>query len=200
MRKAFLSLAVLALAATPAFAADKVKVGDKAPTFAGIPATFKGQDASLSLSDLKEDVVVLVFLGNHCPVVQMYDDRVNDLVGAYKDKSVRIVGICVNDMDSDRLPAIKDKYTKEKKFDYIYGYDESSKIGRDYGAVCTPEFFVLDKDRVIRYHGALDDNNNESKAKKTFVKDAVDSLLAGKKVELSETAPRGCPVKMKSAK
>ncbi len=191
MRKIVLSLALVALA-SPVFAG--AKVGDKAPTFSGIPATINGQEASLSLPDIKEDVVVLVFLGNHCPVVQAYDDRVIDLTNAYKGKSVKVVGVCVNDIDEDRLPAIKDK-AKEKGFNYVYGYDESGKIGKEYGATRTPEFFVLDKTRTIRYHGALDDNQSESKVKKTYVKDAVDALLAGKDVPTSETAPRGCGIK-----
>lgn len=191
MRNAFLSLTAFALLAAPALAG--VKVGDKAPTFSGIPATLNGQESSLSLSDIKEDVIVLVFLGNHCPVVQAYDDRVIDLTNAYKGKSVRVVGVCVNDLDSDRLPAIKE-VGKEKKFNYIYGYDESGKIGKDYGATRTPEFFVIDKERVVRYHGALDDNQTEGKVKKTYVKDAVDALLAGKAVPTPETRPVGCGI------
>ena len=72
MRKSLLSLAVLALVAAPAFAGKYnkvVSVGDKAPTFAGIPAVDGRQGRHLSLGDIKEDVVVLVFLANHCPVV-----------------------------------------------------------------------------------------------------------------------------------
>jgi len=191
MRNAFLSLTAFALLAAPALAG--VKVGDKAPTFSGIPATLNGQESSLSLSDIKEDVIVLVFLGNHCPVVKAYDDRVIDLTNAYKGKSVRVVGVCVNDLDSDRLPAIKE-VGKEKGFNYIYGYDESGKIGKDYGATRTPEFFVIDKERVVRYHGALDDNQTEGKVKKTYVKDAVDALLAGKAVPTPETRPVGCGI------
>ena len=52
-----------------------VSVGDKAPDFSGLPAVENGEDTSLTLADIKEDVVVLVFLGNHCPVVKAYEDR-----------------------------------------------------------------------------------------------------------------------------
>ena len=64
-------------------------------------------------------------------------------------------------MTSDRIPAIKD-YMKEHKSNYIYGYDESQKIGHAYGATNTPQFFVLDKERKIRYLGAMDDNHGRS--------------------------------------
>lgn len=83
MRKFVASFAVLALIASPAVAGEKynskITVGEKAPAFSGIPAVMGDQDASLSLSDIKEDVVVLVFLANHCPVVGFAEDRVIDL-------------------------------------------------------------------------------------------------------------------------
>jgi len=199
MRKLFFTLAGLALLASPAFAGKYNKVvsaGEKAPTFSGIPAVQGEEAASLSLGDIKEDVVVLVFLGNHCPVVQAYDDRIIDFTNDYKGKSVKVVGVSVNDLDSDRLPAIK-RYIKDKGLNYVYGYDESQQIGRAYGATNTPQFFVLDKDRVIRYLGALDDNMNEAKVTKKYLRDAVDAVLKGETVEISETQPKGCGVKYK---
>lgn len=200
MRKILLSLAVVALC-FPVFADHfnkKVKVGDSAPTFSGIPAYApNGEQTSLSLSDLKEDVVVLVFLGNHCPAVQAADDRIIDFVADYKDKPVKLVAVSVNDIDEDRLPGIKD-HMKEKKINYVYGYDETQAIGRAYGATNTPHFFVLDKERKIRYIGSMDDNvMNESKAKKQYLREAVDALLAGKTPPVEETRPQGCGVKYK---
>jgi len=181
MRKVLLSLVAVAAITIPALAGKynkAISVGDRAPDFSGIPAIYNGQDASLSLSDLKEDIVVLAFLANHCPVVQAYEDRLIDFVSDYKDKGVRVVGVSVNDIDEDRLPGIR-KYTKQHKSNYIYGYDESQAMGRAYGATNTPQFFVLDKERKIRYTGTLDDNQREDKVTKTYLRDAVDALLKG---------------------
>ena len=50
---------------------------------------------------------MLVFLGNHCPVVQMYEDRLIDFTNSVKEKSVKVVGVSVNDLDSDRIPRSK---------------------------------------------------------------------------------------------
>jgi len=203
MRKFALSLAALALIASPALAGKynkKVSVGDKAPTFAGIPATTpKGEEASLSLGDIKEDVVVLVFLANHCPVVVQYEDRIQQLVDDMKGKSVKVVGVACSgagSRSSDDLSAIKDRLKEgsDKKFNYVYGFDETQQIGKDYGATNTPQFFVLDKERKIRYMGALDDNATEKKAKVNYVKTAVDSLLNGKDIEVTETRPVGCGI------
>jgi peroxiredoxin len=200
MRKVLLGFAVLALS-VPAFAENKaVKIGDKAPTFSGIPAVApNGEQTSVSLPDLKEDVVVLVFLANHCPAVVACDDRIIDFVSDYKDKSVKLVAVCVSDMDQDKLPGIK-KHVKDKSINYTYGYDETQSIGRAYGAVVTPHFFVLDKARNIRYIGAMDDNvMSEEKAKKQYLRDAVDALLAGKAPETTETRPNGCGIKYNKA-
>ena len=197
MRKMLLSLAVLALTASPALAGKYnkvVSVGDKAPTFSGIPATTPtGEDASLSLSDLKEDVVVLVFLNNHCPYVTAVEDRLIDFANDYKGKSVKLVGVSV--VDSDKLDSIKD-HLKSKKENFLYGLDGSQAIGKAYGASNTPQFFVLDKDRVIRYTGAMDDAPmKEASAKKHYVRDAVDAVLAGKTPEVEETKAIGCGVR-----
>jgi thiol-disulfide isomerase/thioredoxin len=196
MRKLVLTLAGLALIASPAFAGKYnkvVSVGQKAPTFSGIPAVIGDQDASLTLSDVKEDVVVLVFLANHCPVVMAYDDRIIDFANDYKGKNVKVVGVAVELRDQDRLPGIK-QHVAEKKIPYVYGFDESQAIGKAYGATNTPQFFVLDKDRVIRYMGSMDDSQNESKVTKQFLRSAVDALLAGKTPEVEETRPFGCGV------
>jgi len=200
MRKVLLGLVAIALA-SPAFAGERsntnkvLKIGDQAPTFAGIPAHApNGEEASLTLKDLKEDVVVVVFLANHCPVVRANDDRIIDFVSDYKDKGVRVVGLCVNDIEQDKLPGIK-KHMADKKINYTYGYDESQRVGRAYGATVTPSFFVLDKDRVIRYMGLMDDNTmNEAKVTKHYLRDAVDAVLAGKEPAVEETRPTGCSI------
>jgi len=200
MRKILLSLAVVAAMAIPALAGKynrAISVGDKAPDFSGIPAIHNGEDTSLSLSDLKEDIVVLAFLANHCPVVQRYEDRLIDFVNDYKGKGVKVVGVSVNDIDEDRLPGIR-KYTKQHKSNYVYGYDESQAMGRAYGATNTPQFFVLDKDRKIRYTGTLDDNMDEAKVTKTYLRDAVDALLKGQNPPVDESRPQGCSVKYRN--
>jgi thiol-disulfide isomerase/thioredoxin len=196
MRKSLLTLAVLALVATPAFAGKynkTVSVGEKAPSFAGIPAVMNGSDASLSLSDIKEDVVVLVFLGNHCPVVVAYEDRLIDFTKDYKGKSVKVVGVAVGEAEGDKLPGIKD-YMKEHGSNYLYGYDETQAIGKAYGATNTPQFFVLDKSRKIAYMGAMDDNQKEEAVKVKYLRNAVDAVLKGESPEVTETRPKGCGI------
>jgi len=201
MRKVLLSLAVVSLVAVSAFAGKynkTISIGDKAPVISGLPAIQNGEETSFSLSDVKDDVVVVVFLANHCPVVKNYEDRLIEFTTAYKDKGVKVVGISVSTSDVDKLPAIKE-YTKEHKSNYIYAYDETQAVGKAYGATNTPQFFVLDKDRKIQYTGTLDDNQREDQVKKTYLKDAVDALLSGKTPETAETRPQGCGIGYKKS-
>jgi peroxiredoxin len=205
MRTLLASLFALGLFAATAAAQDNdfnktVDVGQKAPDFSGIPAsTPDGQDASISLGDIKEDVVVVVFLANHCPAVLACEDRINELVDAYKGQSVKVVAIACSGegtRSQDDLAAIKARAVKDKKFNYTYGWDDTQEIGKAYGAAVTPHWFVLDKDRNIRYMGAMDDSTmNEAKVKKTYVKDAIDALLAGKDVETTATRAEGCGIR-----
>jgi peroxiredoxin len=197
MRKVLMSLAVVAAVAIPALAGKFnkiVSVGDKAPTFSGLPAVHNGEDTSVSLPDLKEDIVVLVFLANHCPVVRGCEDRIIEFTKDYKDKGVRVVGISVSKMDEDKIPGIK-TYMKDKGSNYVYAYDETQAVGKAYGATNTPQFFVLDKERKIRYTGAMDNSpNDETKVTKTYLRDAVNALLEGKAIETDETKAMGCGI------
>src|SRR5689334_18603159 len=125
MRKLFLSLAGLALIATPALAGQYnkvISVGQKAPAFSGIHAVMGEKDASLSLNEqTKDNVVVLVFLANHCPVVTAYEDRIIDFANDYKGKGVKVVAACVDvKNEQDKLPGIKQR-VKDKGYPFVYG-------------------------------------------------------------------------------
>jgi len=88
---------------------------------------------------------------------------------------------------------------KDHKSNYIYGYDETQAVGRAYGATNTPQFFVLDKERKIRYTGAMDDSQREDKVTKTYLRDAVDAVLKGETPAVEETRPEGCNVSYKKS-
>jgi len=201
MRKMFLSLAVLALivSSAPAGEFNKViSVGQKAPAFSDIPAVMGEKQATLDLNNLaKDDVVVLVFLANHCPVVTAYEDRVIDFANDYNGKGVKVVAVCVDVMnEGDKLPGIKQR-VKEKAYPFVYGYDDSQEIGKAYGATNTPQFVVIDKDKTIRYTGAMDDNQNENRVTKKYLRDAVDAVLKGDSPEVKETKAVGCGIRYK---
>jgi peroxiredoxin len=207
MRHWTLSLAVVALIAGTSFAGKfnkKIGIGDKAPAIAGIKATDGTKETTINLADIKEDVVVVAFLANHCPMVGLNEDRLVDVAKAYQGKSVKFVGVCCSsdcgdESSEDGLASIAKRF-KDGKYagNTVYGIDPSGKIGKAYGATRTPEFFVLDKDRAVKYMGAMDDSpRNADKVSKTLLKLAIDAVLSNETVEITETAPEGCGISYK---
>ena len=174
--------------------AAKLSIGDKAPDWKGLQGV---DDKSHALGDYQDaKAVVVVFTCNHCPVAKAYEDRLVAFQKAYQDKGVQLVAINVNDLPADRLDKMKQR-AEQKGFNFPYLFDPSQQTGRDYGATCTPHFFLFDGERKLAYVGAMDDNMNASKAKEPYLQNAVDAVLAGKTPEKAVTQQKGCGIKWK---
>ena len=126
-----------------------VQIGMTAANFENLTGT-DGQNHSLS--DFKEDVLVLVFLANHCPWSHGNDRDLIKLVNDYNGKSVHAIGIGANLRREDALPAMKE-YAAKAGFNFLYLHDPTQQIGCRLGATHTPECFVLNKERKIVYTG-----------------------------------------------
>lgn len=178
-----------------------VEVGMQAPGFTNL-AGIDGR--TYSLADFKEDVVVLVFLANHCPWVKGNDRDLIKLVNDFQGQSVRVVALGVNLRKDDALPAMKEHAAKVG-YNFLYVHDPTQEVGRKYGATHTPEYFVLNKERRIVYTGLLSNSpalmeSNGSirytngEPKEVYVRDAINAALAGKPVAVTETRAQGCTV------
>ncbi len=194
MTRIYRSLFVVALILSctcTAFAA-KAKIGEKAPDWSGIIGV---DDAKHSLADYKKSkAIVLVFTCNHCPVAKAYEDRLVALQKDYKDKGVQVVAVNVNNMPADRLDKMKER-AESKKFNFPYLYDSTQKIGLDYGATKTPEVYLLDQQRKLVYHGAIDDSKSPEKVKIRHLRDSIDAVLADKKPAKAEVKAMGCGIR-----
>jgi peroxiredoxin len=186
---ALTALAVLSLA-TVGFAAG-VSVGEKAPDFKGLPTT---DGKKISLTDYADaKAVVVTFTCNNCPVAVAYQDRFVEFTKEYKDKGVAFVAINVN--ASEDLQKMKQR-AEEAGFNFPYAFDESQATAKEYGAQVTPHMFVLNKDREVVYIGSYDDAQNNPKEQ--YVKNVVDTVLAGKKPEVQGKKAFGCGIKWKN--
>lgn len=169
----------------------KVDIGDKAPAWKDLAGT---DGRSHSLVGLKKaKAVVVVFTCNHCPVAKAYEERLIELTKRFEKRGVATVAISVSLFEADDLPAMK-KLAAEKKYPFAYLHDPEQKIGAAYGALCTPSVFVLDAERKIAYMGKFDDSMYEDRVEEHFLQDAVEAVLAGRKPEVAETKPFGCPI------
>jgi peroxiredoxin len=169
-----------------------LSIGDQAPRWEKLIGI---DGAHHSLSDLDDSVVVVVaFTCNSCPYAVDAEDRLLALHGKYSDRGMSLVLINVNKVDEDLPPAMKEKAEK-KGFQFPYLFDETQKVGKDFGAIYTPEFFVLDRQRHVVYMGAFDDSPDGRAVSKRYVESAVEAALRGEKPQLTETVPIGCRVR-----
>lgn len=168
-----------------------LSVGDAAPSWVNLTGT---DDQPHALADWKDKpVVVVVFTCNSCPVAEGYEDRIIGFAKTHPD--VGVVAVNVNTGPADNLLAMKLRAAK-KKFPYPYLFDPTQEVARKYGAVFTPEFFVLNKARRVVYMGAMDDKAPPGTAKLHHLEAAVSAALSDKAATPAETsAAAGCRIK-----
>lgn len=202
MKKAFslltLALALVAMSFT-VNTSGGYKVGDTAIDF-----KLKNVDGkTVSLAGIKDAKgYIVIFTCNACPYAKAYEDRIIALHNKYASQGYPVVAINPNDKDvqpADSYDKMKER-AKEKKFPFNYLYDETQEIAKTYGATRTPHVYLLDKNRVVRYIGAIDDNSESaSDVKEKYLENAIDALRDGKDVATKETKAVGCGIKWKKA-
>jgi peroxiredoxin len=171
-----------------------LSIGDAAPAWKDLPGTDGQRHALAELRD--KPLVVVIFTCASCPTAVDYEGRIGELVKTRggPDGPVAVVPICVNRVAADQLPALKKRVT-ERSLKFHYLYDESQQIAKDYGAIFTPEFYLLDRDRKVVYMGALDDATDPAMVKVRYLEAAIEATIAGKTPEITETIARGCRVR-----
>ncbi|MDQ7817442.1 MAG: thioredoxin family protein [Melioribacteraceae bacterium] len=177
-------------------ATDKLTLGSKAPNF-NLPAT----DGKLySLDSFKNKrFLIVIFSCNHCPYVQAYEDRIIEIQKDFNE-FLNVVAISSNETvnyPEDSFEKMKER-AELKKFNFPYLWDESQDIATAFGATHTPEIFLFDNDRKLAFHGKIDDNWQDPKSVKSkYLRNALEELIAGKKVSVPETFTIGCTIKWK---
>jgi peroxiredoxin len=145
-------------------------------------------------------VLVLIQSCNHCPYVLAWEGRINALQREYADRGVRIVAISSNDTEAYPADSFERmiEHAREADYTFDYLYDESQEVARALDSERTPECFVYDAERRLVYHGAVDDNREESEVTTHYLRDAIEAALAGETPPVTDTPPVGCTVKWRS--
>ncbi|MGA2596253.1 MAG: redoxin domain-containing protein [Bryobacteraceae bacterium] len=203
----FAAIALLAMTAYADPAQHPIlKIGSSAPDFA-----LPGIDGKVhKLSDYSASpVLAVLFTCNHCPVAQMYENRIKQLVADYKDRGVAFVAISSNDVNALLIGELRHSDTSDtlaemkiravyRHFNFPYLYDgDKQTVADEYGPQATPHIFIFDRDRKLQYQGRIDDNRRESLVKTHDARNAIDALLAGKPVPVQNTPVMGCSTKWK---
>jgi len=143
-------------------------------------------------------VLVVMFICNHCPYVKAVEDRLIELQRQYGPRGVQLVGICSNDAATypdDAFDRLAERW-RQKDYGFPYLHDESQQVARAFGAVCTPDIYVFDRERQLAYRGRIDDSwKDPSKVTRRDLAGALDALLAGGRPSADQKASIGCSIK-----
>ena len=195
MKKLFVLLTGMALAAS-AMALD---IGKPAPDFTATDINGK----TVKLSDYKDKIVVIESYNSDCPFCNNHY-KTGAMQELQSDLAARgVVWLIVDSVNpkhpSYRTPEQARKEWADKKIIATAWIDDNSgTVGHLYDMKTTPHMFVIDKNGVLVYAGAIDDKPDpvhDPKTARNYVREAVDDLQAGKPIEVSQTKPYGCGVK-----
>ena len=185
-------------ALTLATAAFAVETGKPAPDFTGTDIHGK----TVHLSDYKGKIVVIEPYNSDCPYCHNHY-ATGAMQELQKDLAAKgVVWLVVDSVNkknfSYRTPEQARKEFADQKITATAWLDDSSGvIGHLYGMKTTPHMFVVDKDGTLVYDGAIDNRPEpfgDPRSARNYVHEAVDDLLAGKPIEVSQTKPYGCAV------
>lgn len=140
----------------------------------------------------------VVFLDEECPVSQKYSRILQDLHSQYEGR-ISFVAIFMPDLQGNTGAT---EYLDTYGFRGIILNDSTFTACDHLGAKITPEAFLIDSDREVRYQGAIDNwyyalGKYRRVTTEYYLKDAMDQLLSGEEITISETQPIGCYINQK---
>lgn len=170
------------------------EIGDVVPAWEALRGTDGREHAWEEFAGC--EALVVVFTCNGCPYAVDHEARIDDLATRYQAAGGRaaVVAINPNQIPEDSLEAMTTR-AEERRFHFPYLADPDQTVARSFGALRTPEFFVLDARRRIVAMGALDDAPEGGEPTRRYVEEAVDAILAGEEPATPETAPVGCLIR-----
>ena len=170
--------------------------GEKAKKFALISTDNK----KISLNDVKgKNGTLVMFICNHCPYVKAIIKNIVEDVKYLETLNIKSVAIMSNDVKNYPEDSFENMITFSKlnNFSFHYLFDETQKIAKDYGAVCTPDFFGYNSNLELQYRGRI----RELKNLKPVIKGDSDLITAMKLIVESGKGPKkqipsmGCNIK-----
>ncbi len=183
-------------------------LGAQAPDFA-----LKGVDGKThTLAEYKDSpILAVMFISNHCPASQLYEERMKQIVADYSAKGVKVIAIAPNgpqavaprelnysDLD-DTFESMVIR-AEHRQFPFPYLYDgETQAVAHQFGPKVTPHMFIFDRERKLRFEGRIDDNMRGNNVKSQDTRNALDALIAGRAVAVNHTAVFGCSTKWNTA-
>ncbi|WP_182083901.1 thioredoxin family protein [Aureimonas sp. ME7] len=180
----------------PKTQSNTVALGTKAPGFS-LPGP-GGHE--VALSDFADRPALLVaFISNRCPFVVLLREELAAFARDYAAKGLAVIAINSNDAAAHPEETLEriEAEVREQGYDFPYLKDASQEVAKAYDAACTPDFFLFDAERRLRYHGQFDDARpgNGKPVTGADLRAAVDAVLAGQAPGAAQTPSIGCNIK-----
>jgi peroxiredoxin len=145
--------------------------------------------------------LLVAFICNHCPYVKHILDGFTRFAAEFQRKGLATVAISANDVESypADAPAEMAKLASSRGFTFPYLYDESQQIAKAFRAVCTPEFYLFDRNRRLAYRGQFDGSrpNSQTPVTGADLRAAADAVLIGRAAAAEQVPSAGCGIKWK---
>ena len=174
----------------------KLKAGDSAPDFELLGI----DDKKHKLSDYSErQGTLIIFMCNHCPYVKAKFEAINELYEKFGEK-IAIIGINSNDSTDypeDNFENMK-KTAEEKGLKFEYLVDDTQQVAKKYGAMCTPDPYLFNKEGKLVFHGRIDNamKPDDTATEKTMITN-IEKMLSNEKIEKDFDPSIGCSIKWK---
>ena len=177
---------------------EELRLGTKAIDF-----SLRAVDGKYySLDSFKDKkVLCIIFMCNHCPYVIAVQERINSIAKDYAGRSFALVGINPNDEKGYPEDSFENMKIRAAEVGYVFPYlrDETQETARRYDAVCTPDIYLYDENRILQYRGRIDDNwKDEAQVTRRELRAAIDMLLEGKDIDFNWVPSMGCSIKWKN--
>src|SRR3989338_5102533 len=179
--------------------AQKLKRGDQAPNFKlqgiDLPAQAGGNTYSLADFAGKEGLLI-IFMCNHCPYVKAKIEAIIELYKKYGD-NIGVIGINSNDpaYPGEGMENMK-AFAKERSIEFPYVLDDTQEVARAYGATCTPDPFLFDKEHKLVFHGRINDEMEPGDpVSEHTMADVIEKLLGGEEIGDEFKPSMGCSIK-----
>jgi peroxiredoxin len=176
-----------------------IAIGAAAPPF-DLPDTDGVSHALGGDGEAAAPATVVAFTCNHCPYALAWHDRLLAVARDYADRGVRV--LFINSNDAERYPrdsyeAMRQRVAADGGWPVPYLRDEDQEVARAYGALTTPDVFVVAPDGAVAYRGAPDADHGDPGQDAAWLREALDDVLEGRPAQRAETKPVGCSIKWK---
>ena len=196
MKKILMPLSLLAFGLLSFIPVTELPIGADVPKADKEMKDISGKKVTLKDAKKKNGLLVM-FSCNTCPYVVKNQQRTKEISAYALKNDIGVVLVNSNEAqrDSDDSFEAMKQYAKDQGYEWYYVVDEKSELADAFGANRTPENFLFNKDGKLVYHGAIDDNPDESGVTRKHLKEAISEMVNGKEVTTKTSKSVGCTIK-----